>query len=91
MGLKVKIHVNKHAIKRNQKRGPAAAKEPVFTVKTYKSNDYAHEVQLQGPLTLVYCPDKPLSCGAVAWAETNAQVTLKDARGKVLKRINESE
>ena len=69
--MKTIIHVNQHAIKRNAKAG---TNEPVLTVKTYKSNTYAHEVRIDGPSTLVYRPDKPLPCGARVWIETQAPV-----------------
>jgi hypothetical protein len=41
----------------------------VITVKTYKSNNYAHEVHINGKSKIVYSPDKPLSCGAKVWIE----------------------
>ncbi len=71
--MKTIIHVNQHAIRRNIK---AEVKEPVLTVKTYKSNTYAHEVAISGESRLVYSPDKPLSCGARVWLETEAEVKI---------------
>jgi hypothetical protein len=71
--LKTIIHVNQHAIRRNLR---AQTPEPVLTVKTYKSNTYAHEVEVQGPSRLVYSPDKPLSCGARVWIETLSPVLV---------------
>ena len=71
--MKTIIHVNQHAIRRNIK---AEVKEPVLTVKTYKSNTYAHEVAIKGESKLVYSPDKPLSCGARVWLETEAEVEI---------------
>ena len=38
-------------------------------MKTYKSNEYATYVTIDGPSKLVYSPDKPLSCGAKVWIE----------------------
>ena len=38
-------------------------------MKTYKSNEYATDVTIDGPSKLVYSPDKPLSCGAKVWIE----------------------
>ena len=69
--MKTIIHVNQHKIKRNAKTGE---REPVLTCKTYKSNDYAHEVMIDGPSRIIYRPDKPLSCGARVWIETEAEV-----------------
>lgn len=81
--MKKKIHVNQHAIKANAKHG---TNEPVITVKTYKTNDYAHRVAIHGNSAVVY-PGKTLSCGARVWIETNAPVTLYDAEGEFIKDI----
>jgi hypothetical protein len=43
--MKTIIHVNQHVIKANAKTGK---NDPVLTVKTYKSNTYAHEVDILG-------------------------------------------
>ena len=74
--MKTFIHVNQHIIKRNAKTGE---REPVLTCKTYKSNDYAHEVIIYGKdgeevARVIYRPDKPLSCGARVWIETKGTV-----------------
>lgn len=67
------IHVNQHHIKHNLKN---KNKRPVFTVKQGKKNTYAKEVIINGASKIVYQPDNPLSCGARAWIETQAKVTL---------------
>jgi len=72
--MKKRIHVNQHKIRSNKKHN---LNEPVITVKTSKSNDYAHEVEINGPSKVIYSPDKPLSCGAKVWIETEAEVNLK--------------
>jgi hypothetical protein len=69
--MKTIIHVNQHVIKSNRKNN---VEEPVLTVKNYKSNTYAHSVQILGPSTVVYSPQKPLSCGAHVWIETQSEV-----------------
>ena len=71
--MKTRIHVNQHNIRRNRKEG---TNDPVITAKTYKSNEYGHEVDIQGPSRVVYSPDKPLSCGAVLWIETSSDVVV---------------
>ena len=76
--MKTIIHVNQHVIKRNSKLGE---NNPVLTVKTYNSNTYAHEVEIQGPSRTIYSPDKPLSCGTRVWIETTAPVILDGNRG----------
>ena len=72
--MKKKIHINQHIIKSNAKTG---ADDPVITVKTYKSNEYGSEVIVTGPCKIIYSPDKPLSCGAKVWIETDAEVLIK--------------
>jgi len=71
--MKTIVHVNQHVVRSNTKTG---AKEPVLTVKTYKSNTYANEVQINGPSKVVYSPDKPLPCGARVWIETESEVVV---------------
>lgn len=73
--MKKIIHVNQHVIKRNRKTG---RRDPVLTVKTYKTNNYAHEVVINGPCRVIYRPDKPLSCGATVWIETESDVQTQD-------------
>ncbi len=76
---KKRIHINMHVIRRNHKTGE---REPVITCKTSKSNDYAHEIEILGPSKIIYSPDKPLSCGARVWIETDADVQLLQQRDK---------
>ena len=71
--MKKRIHINQHKIRSNKKNN---LKEPVITVKTSKSNDYAHEVEIKGPSKIIYSPDKPLSCGARVWIETDEKIVL---------------
>jgi hypothetical protein len=73
--MKKRIHINQHRIKSNAKTG---AREPVITVKTYKSNTYGHEVTIDGPCKVVYSPDKPLPCGARVWIETDSDVKINE-------------
>lgn len=44
--MKTIIHVNQHRIQANAKNG---TREPVITVKTYKANLYAHNVEIKAP------------------------------------------
>tara|TARA_R110000737_G_scaffold164544_1_gene192172 strand:+ start:890 stop:1123 length:234 start_codon:yes stop_codon:yes gene_type:complete len=71
--MKKKIHINQHIIRSNKKNG---TNDPVITVKTSKSNTYASEVEILGKSKLVYSPNKPLSCGARVWIETESKVIL---------------
>ena len=71
--MKTKIHVNQHVIKKNSKTGE---RKPVLTVKSGRSNVYAYAVEILGPSRVVYSPDKPLSCGAKVWIETESEVVI---------------
>ena len=62
-----------HHIRHNKKHG---TNKPVITVKTSKSNDYAHGVDILGKSKLVYRPTKPLPCGARVWIETEDKIVL---------------
>tara|TARA_R110000765_G_scaffold18869_1_gene50240 strand:+ start:588 stop:815 length:228 start_codon:yes stop_codon:yes gene_type:complete len=72
--MKKRIHINQHIIKSNKKTG---RNDPVISCKTYKSNDYGHEVLIHGDSKIIYSPDKPLSCGATVWIETTALVSCR--------------
>lgn len=74
--MKTIIHVNQHIIRSNKKTG---TREPCLTIKTYKTNVYAHEAVIlddrgEEVAKVVYDPDKPLSCGARCWIETKNEV-----------------
>ena len=71
--MKTRIHVNQHKIRANKKHG---TNDPVITVKTSKSNTYGHEVMINGSSKVIYSPNKPLSCGAKVWIETESEVVV---------------
>jgi len=71
--MKTRIHVNQHNIRANSKNG---GNLPVITVKTYKENRKGNTVLIDGPSWIVYSPDKPLSCGAKVWIETESKVEV---------------
>ena len=68
--MKARIHVNQHIIRANKKNGH---NDPPLTVKTYKTNRRAHSVSINGPSSVVYRPEKPLSCGARVWIECKSE------------------
>ena len=73
--MKTRIHVNQHNIRANTK----GADEPVLTVKDYKQNRKTNNVEIRDSnndvvATVVYAPEKPLSCGARVWIETDLNV-----------------
>jgi len=69
--MKKRIHINQHVIRANKKNGEA---NPPITIKSSKDNIYAHSVEIYGVSRVVYSPDKPLSCGARVWIETDAPI-----------------
>ena len=87
--MKKIIHVNQHKIKSNRKNNQ---KEAVLTCKTYKENMYAHTAILHAEdgtiaARIVYRPDKPLSCGAHVWIETENKVTVIDNNSDIIQTI----
>lgn len=77
------INVNRHIIAKNKtdlanypKKIAKELIKPPFSVKTYKSNEYGYEIQIDGPAKLVYRPNKPLPCGATVWIESNSKVEI---------------
>lgn len=68
------IHVNRQHIAMNAKDG---GNRPVYTIKRNGQTRYAREVVIDGPSRLVYNGNQ-LSCGARAWIETDAELTLVD-------------
>ena len=73
--MKTIIHINQHKIRNNIHKN-LRHKEPVITIKNYKSNTYCNEVKILGESKIVYSPDKPLSCGARCWVETQSEVEV---------------
>ena len=76
--MKTIIHINQHKIRANIKNED---RDPVITCKTYKSNTYANGVDILDSdgntvARVVYSPDKPLSCGARVWIETENDIQI---------------
>ena len=77
--MKTIIHVNKHVCAANKKHGKS---DPPLTVKTYQENRKAHTANIldkNGNVVarVVHRPEKPLSCGAIVWIETNNEVVVE--------------
>jgi hypothetical protein len=71
------IHVNRQHVALNAKDG---LDRPVYTVKDRNGKTrYAREVIINGPSRMVY-DGTQLKCGARAWIETDAELTLVDER-----------
>ena len=77
-----RIHINRHTMTRNWKED--TFKEAIG-VEYYeagkKKKAYAHDVRITGPPRIIQS-QKPLSCGAKCWIETNADVELTTWEGK---------
>jgi len=68
------IHVNRQHIALNAKDGKS---RPVYTIKRDGKTRYAREVEIHGPAKMVF-DGSQLKCGARAWIETSADLTLVD-------------
>ena len=73
--MKTILHVNQHNIRANSKGKDL----PVLTVKDYKQNRKCNQALIKDAegnvvANLIYRPDKPLSCGAKVWIETELNV-----------------
>lgn len=80
-----RIHVSQPAIRGNLKTG---SRDPIFRIVTSKKTVQAHRIVVDGMSKMVYRPDKPLSCGARAWIETNARVKAFDQEDKLIEEID---
>jgi len=72
--MKSIIHVNRQFIAKNAKDG---MNRPIYTIKQGKKIRYAREVIINGPSKMVYNGSQ-LHCGARAWIESEAKLTLVD-------------
>jgi hypothetical protein len=74
MAMKTVIHVNRHHIASNFKDD---GDRHVFSVKDYKQTRTGNHVTVEGKVSFVYRPQKPLACGARAWVETWNKVEVE--------------
>jgi len=72
--MKTIVHVNQAILRANMKNGTS---KPALIVRTYKGSNNASAVEIHGPSSVIYRPHHPLSCGARAWVETEAEVTYE--------------
>lgn len=70
--MKVRISVNAHVIRKNKKHG---TDDPPIRIARGRKAEYARDV-LVGSGRFVYAPDKPLSCGARLYYETDEPVEV---------------
>ena len=71
------IHINRNIIQHNAKYDK---EEPVVRVEEDGKVLYCMEVDIKGPSRMVYRPDKPRTCGAKLWIETDAEVEMIGVR-----------
>lgn len=79
--MRKRIHVNQHIIKANRSL-PEGERLPPLSVKTYQSNTLGNKVKIVDKYgsvlaEVIYSPDKPLSCGATCWVETEYNVEVE--------------
>jgi hypothetical protein len=82
-----RIHVNAKLIRWNLKHNE---KVSVCRVQEGSKSRYCNGVVISGPSVMVYRPDKPLSCGAKVWIETESPVVLIDETtySEIRKKLN---
>ena len=81
MSKKTRLHVNQHNVRHN-KKNPDDLRPPL-TVKDYTQNRKCYTADLKLPdgtvvAKLISQPNKPLSCGATVWIETELDVVTYD-------------
>ena len=74
MGKKI-IHTNRNIIQQNEKNG---TRFPVCRIDMDGKTWYGRKRDIHGPSKVVYSPDKPRSCGAKLWIETDSEVLIHD-------------
>ena len=72
--MKTIIHINKNLKQSNDKHGRS---NPVCRVEVGGETLYGSRVDILGPSSMIYSPDKPLSCGARVCIETEGEVKIK--------------
>ena len=70
--MKARTYINRKIIANNKKTG---RNDPPISVRTYKGVKHVHGFELEGPCKIIYSPDKPLSCGATVWIETELNLS----------------
>ncbi len=63
-----RLHVDRHKLRHHDP-------DPI-TIQTSGGPFKATGVRVHGPSSFVYRPDDPISCGAILWVETTAEVTI---------------
>ena len=69
------IHINRNVIQHNEKHNRELS---VCRVQEGSKARYGSAVEIHGPKSMVYRSEKPLSCGAKLWIETDSEITIED-------------
>lgn len=69
------IHINRNILQQNEKNHTSF---PVCRVETNGKTYYGSRVDIKGPSSMVYSPDKPRKCGAKLWIETDSDIYIHD-------------
>lgn len=69
-----RIHVRRDLIAKDRRDGGCSRAIGIETGGMRKR--YGRRVTCLSPVTFIYRPNRPLACGARAWAETNGRVIV---------------
>tara|TARA_S200002703_G_scaffold86551_1_gene74591 strand:- start:1262 stop:1513 length:252 start_codon:yes stop_codon:yes gene_type:complete len=73
--VKTIIHINRNILQQNEKHNKC---KPICRVEVNGKTWYGSRVDIKGPSTMIYSPDKPRTCGAKLWIETDSEVVIHD-------------
>lgn len=73
--MKTIIHINKNLKQANEKYGRTL---PVCRIEEGGKTWYGSRVDILGPSSMIYSPDKPRKCGAKLWIETDSEIVIYD-------------
>lgn len=74
MRIRSRIHVRRDLVAKDNKTKLVSSAIGVETQGMRKR--YGKAVSICGPAKVIYCPSKPLPCGAKAWIETFSKVIV---------------
>ena len=69
------INIHKNLKQANDKQGRTV---PGCRVEAKGKVGYGSQVDILGPSSMIYSPNKPRKCGAKLWIETDGEVVIHD-------------
>ena len=69
-----RVYINRHTIQANKKaskNSKVLIDNPAIAIKTYKSVEYAKEVEFKGNVRLIQDAENPICSGATIWLEAD--------------------